>query len=276
MVQKLMTGLIGKGLNTLSAIAPTFAGKIGFKIFCHPYGAKLKPYQLDFLNTAEKFTIFEDNLKVQCYKWGNGGKKILFVHGWASHSFRWKQYIEYFKNKDFTIFAFDSIGHGLSEGKYLNLIINANTIKKMVEHVGGVDAAICHSFGGFSLTYLLNHFPETKIAKAVIMGAPGEASHFFSFYQDKLRLTNKTTAAIVERFKNVIDNVPEYFSSIVFARKIHIPCLIIHDENDLEVPVNIAIALHKNWQGSKLIITEGLGHHLKSKELITKVHKYIA
>ncbi len=275
MTEKIILALIGNGLNSLEAISPTYAGKLGFNIFCHPFNAKLKPYQSAFLNTAEKFSVHSDGMKVQGYKWGNGSKKILFVHGWSSNSFRWKKYIEYFKERDYTVYAFDARAHGMSEGKYLNLLINANTIQIVVDHIGGVDATVCHSFGGFCLTYLLKYHPDTAIGKAIIMGAPGEAIDFFIFYQDKLKLTNKTTNAIIDRFVKNIGKTPEYFSSPTFAKEITSPCLIIHDKDDNEAPLKTAIALHENWKGSKMILTEGLGHHLKSKELIVEVEKFI-
>jgi pimeloyl-ACP methyl ester carboxylesterase len=275
MLEKIMINAISICLNTLSVIAPGIAGKIGFRIFCTPFAVGLKPYQLKFLDTAEKFTITIEGKKVQCYKWGNGSKKLLFVHGWASHTFRWKNYIEYFSKKDYTIYAFDARGHGLSEGKTLNLIINANYIKEVVEHIGGVDAAVCHSFGGFSMAYLLKHFPETKIGKTIIMGAPGEAKEFFTFTQEKLKLTNRATKVVIDRFVKNIKSTPEYFSTPAFAKDIKVPCLIIHDKDDTEAPLKTAEALHKNWEGSKIIITEGLGHHLKSNELIVAVEKFI-
>lgn len=275
MVEKILIKAISVSLNSLSVVAPNIAGKLGFRIFCTPFAAALKDYQLKFLDTAEKFTITIEDKKVQCYKWGNGSKKVLFVHGWASHSFRWKNYIEFFAKKDYTIYAYDARGHGLSEGKTLNLIINANYIKTLVEHIGGVDAAVCHSFGGFSMAYLLKHYPETQIGKTVIMGAPGEASEFFKFSQEKLMLTNKATQLIIDRFKKNLNQTPEYFSSPAFAKTIKIPCLIVHDKNDDEAPMETAKALHKNWEGSKMIVTEGLGHHLKSNELIVEVEKFI-
>jgi pimeloyl-ACP methyl ester carboxylesterase len=275
MVEKMMINAMSICLNTLSVVAPNLAGKLGFRIFCTPFAVGLKDYQLKFLSTAEKFTIVIEGKKVQCYKWGNGSKKILFVHGWASHTFRWKNYIEYFSKKDYTVYAFDARGHGLSEGKTLNLIINANYIREVVEHIGAVDAAVCHSFGGFSMAYLLKHFPETAIGKTVIMGAPGEAIEFFTFTQEKLKLTDKATKTVVDRFVKNIKLTPEYFSTPAFAKDIKGPCLIIHDKDDNEAPLKTAEALHKNWEGSKIIITEGLGHHLKSNELIVAVEKFI-
>ncbi len=275
MVEKILLKSISISLNSLAVIAPNLAGKIGFRIFCTPFAASLKDYQLKFLNTAEKFAIIIEGKKVQCYKWGNGSKKILFVHGWASHTFRWKSWIEFFVKKDFTIYAFDARGHGLSEGKTLNLIINANYIKAIVEYIGGIDAAVCHSFGGFSMAYLLKHFPDTTIGKTVIMGAPGEAIEFFNFSQEKLMLTNKATQLIIDRFKKNLNQTPEYFSTPAFAKTIKTPCLIVHDKNDTEAPLKTAIALHENWEGSKMIVTEGLGHHLKSNDLIVEVEKFI-
>jgi pimeloyl-ACP methyl ester carboxylesterase len=275
MVEKLMIGVIRICLNGLSVIAPNAAGKLGFRIFCTPFAAGLKDYQLKFLDTAEKFTLEIEGKKAQCYKWGNGSKKILFVHGWASHTFRWKSYIEYFTKNDYTVYAFDARAHGLSEGKTLNLIINANYIKVVVAHIGQIDAAVCHSFGGFSMAYLLHHYPNTNIGKTIIMAAPGEAMEFFTFYKEKLGLTNKTTQIIIERFKKNINQTPEYFSTPAFAKTIKKPCLIIHDKNDNEAPLKTALSLHKNWQGSQMIVTEGLGHHLKSNDLIVQVENFI-
>ena len=267
--------LIGKSINGLARVAPTLAGKIGFNIFCTPFSPKIKPYQLAFLDSAEKFSITIDGNKVQCYKWGNGSKKVLFIHGWASFTFRWKKYIEYFSKSDYTIYAYDAKAHGLSCGKTVNLIINANYIKEVVKNIGGVDAAICHSFGGFTLSYLLKHYPETDIGKAVIMGAPGEAIQFFEFYREKLFLSERATEIIIEQFKMNFKETPQYFSSPAFAKYIKIPCLIVHDKNDEEAPIETAIALQKNWEGSKIIITEGLGHHLKSDELMVEVEEFV-
>ncbi len=275
MIQHLMIKIIGSVLNSLAAISAKTAGRIGFDVFCNPFSAKLKPYQLAFLNTAEKFTVNDDGVEVQCYKWGCGTEKILFIHGWASHSFRWKQYIEYFNQERYSLYAFDARAHGLSKGRRLNLIINASTIKNVITHIGNADAAICHSFGGFSLAYLLKHYPKTPVAKAVIMGAPGEAKQFFSFYKEKLQLSGKAIKAIISEFEKKLNSTPDYFSSPSFAMEIKIPCLIIHDKQDDEAPVQTAVALHKNWEGSILKLTDGLGHHLKSRELVAEVEQFI-
>ena len=45
------------------------------------------------------------------------------------------------------------------------------------------------------------------------------------------------------------------------ASKVNTPTLIIHDENDKDVPVSCAHHIHKHHLNSNLLITKGLGHN---------------
>jgi pimeloyl-ACP methyl ester carboxylesterase len=44
------------------------------------------------------------------------------------------------------------------------------------------------------------------------------------------------------------------------APKLGTRALIVHDRSDREVPFLSAQSLHRAWQGSELMATEGLGH----------------
>jgi hypothetical protein len=276
MAVKIYAFCLGLWLNILAFLFPKYAGKVGFKVFCSPFGAKLNEYQKNFLATANQFSIKVDGVNIACYKWGNGQKNILFVHGWASHSFRWKNYIEALDKTDCTIYAYDAMAHGASGGEQVHLIKNAKTIQALISKIGKIDTAVCHSFGGFSLIYLLHHQPSVLVDKAVIMGAPGEAKHFFEFYKQALGLSKKAIEVIINQFKVELNTTPEYFSTAKFAQTIsNTKAFIVHDNADNEAPVALAKALHKNWQDSQILITEGLGHQLKSKDLIEKVNEFI-
>jgi hypothetical protein len=67
----------------------------------------------------------------------------------------------------------------------------------------------------------------------------------------------------------------EYFSARKFASTINVPGLVIHDEHDEETSVQHSINICNNWKKSRLQITKGLGHNLKSKELIEEVRGFI-
>ena len=273
--KKIMQKLIGIYFNLLSFLHPKKLKKDGFLLFCNPFARKVKPHQLKFLQNGMFEVLNLDEYKIQTYKWGNGSKKTLLVHGWSSHSFRWKNYIEYLIENDFTVYALDAPAHGLSSGKSFHVVLYAKVINAFLEVNPEITSIVGHSVGGFATTYFLYQYKVNSIEKVVIMGAPGEASDFFNLYKDTLGLTTKSLNIIIDEFHTQLGKFPSYFSSARFADGISIPVLIVHDKKDLATNYNYSIRLNKHLKNSQLLLTEGLGHDLKSKDLIKTVTHFI-
>lgn len=273
--KKIMQKSIGVYFNLLSFIHPKKLKKDGFLLFCNPFARKVKPHQLEFLQKGISEVFDLEGYTIQTYKWGSGSKKILLVHGWSSHSFRWKNYIEHLVKNDFTVYALDAPAHGLSSGKSIHVVLYAKVINAFLELNSEITSIVSHSIGGFATTYFLNKYKTHSIEKVVIMGAPGEASDFFDFYKQTLGLTAKSLNLIIEEFHTQLGKVPSYFSSARFAENITIPALIVHDKQDMATNYQYSIRLNKHWKNSQLILTEGLGHDLKSKELVKQVTDFI-
>lgn len=270
---------IGLYFNVLAIVNPKLLGKKGFYLFCNPMSKPLEKHQVDFLETGKNTVLEFKNEKIQTYKWGNGSKKVLMIHGWASHTFRWKSYIENLTENDFTVYAFDAPAHGLSSGKMLHVVLYSEVINLIIQTHKEIESVISHSIGGFAITYWLkkeSKNPTNTIKNIVLMGAPGEAKDFFDFYQKTLGLTQKTKNIISNEFTNSLNNEPSYFSTSKFAEEIDTNCLIIHDKEDKDTNPEYSIRLNKNWKNSQLILTEGLGHKLKSKSLEKKVIAFIS
>lgn len=273
--KKIMQKSMGFYFNFLSFTHPKKLKKEGFLLFCNPFARKLKPHQLEFLQKRMADVINLEGYRIQTYKWGNGSKKVLLVHGWASHSFRWKNYIEHLVKNDFTVYALDAPAHGLSSGKSIHVVLYAKVINAFLEKNSEISSIVSHSIGGFATTYFLDHYREHTLEKVVIMGAPGEASDFFDFYKQTLGLTTKSVNLIIDEFQEQLGKLPSYFSSAQFAKNITVPALIVHDKDDLATNFNHSVRLNKHWKNSQLLLTEGLGHDLKSKELIKKVTDFV-
>lgn len=267
---------VGLYFNTLAFLNPKLLAKKGFILFCNPMARPVKKHQLTFLEEGKNSVINYKNQKIQTYRWGNGFKKVLMIHGWASHTFRWKSYIENLIDNDFTVYAFDAPAHGLSSGKMLHVVLYTEIIDLMIQSNKEIENIISHSIGGFATTYWLYKNKDHNIKNTVIMGAPGEAKDFFDFYQNILGLSNKARKIIVKEFTQSLDNEPSYFSTSKFAKEIETNCLIIHDKEDKDTNPNYSIRLNENWTNSQLILTEGLGHNLKSKKLEEKVIDFIS
>src|SRR5688500_10315008 len=104
-MKKLMFRLLGLYLDALAIIAPSAAARKGFLLFCRPLRIPPNEKHLFFLATSEKFTLNIDGVRVQAFRWGHGPKQILFLHGWQSHSYQWKPYIEALPKNEFTIYS---------------------------------------------------------------------------------------------------------------------------------------------------------------------------
>lgn len=275
-MKKLIPKALGLYLNTLAHIAPKKAGSIGFNLFCRPFRSKLQQHHHAFLSSGKKFILQHPAAKVQAYSWGNGPKKILFLHGWQSHSFRWKNYIEALDKNEFTVYAFDAPGHGLSSGKLLHVPLYSEVVKSFIEQIGKVDSIVSHSIGGFTALYTLHHHPQLSPEKLVVMAPPGEASEFFSFYMATLSLSTKSVDLITTQFTKVVGKHPSYFSAKQFAKSLQINGLLIHDEEDDETSVQNSKNIHQAWKNSELLITKGTGHNLRSKEIVKNVVDYLS
>jgi pimeloyl-ACP methyl ester carboxylesterase len=270
-MKKVVTKLVGHYLNTLHRIAPETSGAHGFRIFCYPFRPTLKSHQRAFLEAARHDRITVAGSEVQLYKWGIGKKNVLLMHGWQSHSFRWKAYVEAFPLDRFTIYAFDAPGHGLSSGSFLTVPLYSTVVERLSQQLGEIDTIVAHSLGAFTALYTLARLPLLQVNKLALLASPGEATEFIAFYQTTLGLSRNAVDAVRNHFEKVIGETFEYFSAPAFAATIRQPGLLIHDEHDKETPHTHSILINQAWNRSELLITNGLGHNLKSPEIVEKV-----
>lgn len=275
-MKNLVPRLLGIYLNALAWIAPGMAARRAFNLFCHPFRTSLKPHHYDFLNTSEKFHFIHKGIRVQCYKWGNGKRKVLFLHGWQSHTFRWKNYIKAMDKDELTIYALDAPGHGCSGGKFLSVPLYSEVIERFVSEQGALDTIVAHSIGSFSAVYALHRVPLLPISRLILMAPPGEASDFVDVFRNRLRLSSRTVGLALDNFQKEFGYPVTYFSTKRFAATLVVPGVIIHDKDDDETPFRYAREIHEVWKKSMLIQTRGLGHNLRSADVIRIVRDYVS
>jgi esterase/lipase len=274
-IQTISSKLIGLYFNLLAIIYPKKLKKDGFILFCTPFARKLKPHHQAFLIPAFKEILEVDGNKIQTYSWGAGSRKVLLVHGWASHSFRWKSYIKALVENGFTVFALDAPAHGNSSGKIMNLVIYERVIAAFLEKHPEVTTIIGHSLGGFATTYYLSQHPNSNIQNTVILASPGKVEEFFQFYVQYLGLSKKAIRIISDQFENELKHKPTFFSAQKFALNISTKALIVHDRTDKSTSYLDSESLSKVWENSQLKLTKGLGHELKSEELLIEIIDFL-
>lgn len=262
--------------NTMAWIAPDKAGREGFYLFCKPRRRAVKPHHMEFLNTSEKFSVVYDGKKIQGYRWGTGDKKLLLLHGWESHSYWWKSIVSKLSKEKYAIYAIDAPGHGLSDGSYNNIPYYSGLIEQIILEYGGFYGILGHSMGAFSTAYTFYRIPELPVSNFIAMASPGEVKEFVEFYKRAVGFSGRTMQVIGEYFVRKLGHGPDFFSLKEFARKLTLRGLMIHDTKDPDAPYQHAVEAHQNWKGSKLISTTGLGHNLKSVDLIKTVDEFLS
>lgn len=274
-MKKIIYKSVGTYLNTLASIHSERAGKRGYKLFCSPVRTKVKPHHYDFLAPAKYKTIHSQEHPIQLYKWGSGDRHVLFLHGWQSHTFRWKKYIQAFPMDEYTIYGMDAPAHGLSGGNMVNAIIYAEAITDVLSEISHAETIIGHSFGGFSAMYALHKHPYLSVQKVALLGTPGKATEFFDTGKKLLGLKTKADQAIRQHFFKLYGQDINDFETINFIDNIDAKGLIIHDKNDREADFEYATKLSQEWHNSIFIPTEGLGHKLYSDQIVRHLLDFV-
>ena len=262
-------------LNLINMLSSKIGGRHAFYIFCYPFKAKITDRQQAFLDTAHQFKLPVEDFEIQCYRWGNGPKNILFVHGWQSNTYRWKKYIETIPQDEFTIYAFDAPGHGNSGNLIGNVPLFEKAIHKMMDHIGKAESIVSHSIGSFSSLYYIDQNPEFQPNKLVTLATPDSIDDFLDYYFSTFRLSNSTKVNFKKYFTNYTQKELSFFRLENILKKNNSDGLIIHDEEDRTVSVNYSKKLHKLWPDSRLVITKGLGNKLKDEKIIRMVHEFV-
>ena len=275
-MKKLVFKLVGFYLNVLAWVAPRRAARKGFLLFCRPFRTSMKSYHMNFLDSAEKYVFEHDHHRIQVYKWGTGKKVVLFLHGWQSHSFRWKNYIEaLLKEEKYVIYALDAPGHGLSNGNFMTVPLYSTIIEKFIETLSGVHVAVGHSVGAFSALFTVHRLPALPLNGLVLLAMPANATEFIDFYEHTLGLSARSMSLIRDYFRSVIGQPVEFFSTLKFSESLKLPTFLVNDEEEADAPKTNSVNIHVQVPQSKIILTRGTGHNLRSPEVVNNVTEFI-
>lgn len=142
------------------------------------------------------------------------------------------------------------------------------------EH-GEFDIVIGHSLGGMSAINAIQKGLITK--KAAIIGSGDVVEDIIDDFVKQLKLKPIIAAKMKIRFENQFQQSMDSYCVHKAASHLSIPILVIHDEQDLDVPVLAAHSIFKNLKNGELLITKDLGHRkiLGSKNVIKKIIDFI-
>ncbi|WP_291145792.1 alpha/beta hydrolase [Flavobacterium sp. UBA7680] len=215
------------------------------------------------------------NKNVVTYQYGQSERKVLLVHGWSGRGTQLFKIADELLQNGFSTISFDAPAHGKSEGKTTIMSEFIASILEIEKEFGPFEFAIGHSLGGMSA---LNAIKDgLQVNKAVIIGSGDIVQDILDDFTFKLKLKKEFSDRLRLFFEDKYQLKMDDFSAYKAAQKIEIPVLVIHDNDDPEVPVKAGIHIHENLQNGALFLTDGLGHRkiLGNQTVIKKTLEFI-
>ena len=261
----------------LSIISSKLTVLFAAKLFTTPIKYKIPKRELEMYSKSDHELLYipSINKKIMVYRYGTSTKKILLVHGWSGRGTQLFKIADELLKSGYSTISFDAPAHGKSPGKNTLMPEFIETILELEKQLGPFEVAVGHSLGGMSL---LNSLKKgLKINSLILIGSGDIVKDIIDDFVKKLNLKSNISDLLQYHFEKKSGLNMNDFSAHKAAKDITIPVLVIHDENDTEVPVKCAIHIHKHLMNSELLLTQNLGHRkiLGDKKVIEKIIHFI-
>ncbi|GAB4047542.1 alpha/beta fold hydrolase [Catellatospora paridis] len=251
----------GRLLNAAAVVAPPLARRVAYELFFRPAGrAAVHHREQDVHAAATVGQVDLDGVQVATYRWGDGSRPVLLVHGWSSRGSRFAGIVADLLDRGYSPVTFDAPGHGDSGGSSTNLLQYERIMRLLQERHGDFAAIVAHSFGVPCAFHALR--TGLRAGRLVAVGGPAEFEHLITEFTRQLRLRPALAEHLrVQSVRDIgVADLWQRFSSTFQPEALTIPLLIVHDTDDDVVGVDHARRMHEAYPGSQLMITSGLGH----------------
>jgi pimeloyl-ACP methyl ester carboxylesterase len=256
--------LAGFGLRALARISPAAAAKGAERLFLTPLRFATPARELAWLAGSRRETVIVAGRRIAVSIWDGATVRpqtVLLVHGWGGRGSQLAAFVAPLRAEGVRVIAFDAPAHGASPGRQTNLMQFAETVAGLLERFsewGPPLGVVAHSFGAAATTIALSR--GARAGRIVLLAPAEDYSHFTRLFRRALGLD----AAIVDRMQRGIERrIGVEWSEVrgtALAPGLAHPLLVVHDEEDAEVPPAHGETFADHWPGAKLLRTSGLGH----------------
>lgn len=210
---------------------------------------------------------------VRCLVWGEG-EPILLMDGWEGRASQMSVFLPFLSAK-YKLIAINAPAHGDSEetrsnpNKFIKAIFDAQ------KYFGPLKAIIGHSMGGGAAVYAA--IEGLEVEKIISIAGPSNFQHSVESFAALIGLRGKVLGHFMKQTEREVQLT---FSEINMASRIGNVdqfVLIVHDENDLEVPFLQGCRYEDKLINGEFFVTQNLGHRkiMKSEIVLQKVTDFI-
>lgn len=255
----------------ITPLSADIAGCLASKVWFTPIGYK-GTKKSPMLLRPEYFYI--DGLRFSSYFPENAESgTVILIHGWGGSSSQFDDLKSALLKAKRKVVSFDFPAHGKSPGLSTDLHEMKVIVEKLLTRIDGPVQIVCHSFGLLVVGHQLQN-PEIK--KIVTISSPHKFDFLLDSFMRKTKLPEKIKPALINHIQKRVMNKLDVRKDIDL-KSFNIKTLMIHDENDREIPVQEFHALKILNPDAETLLTRGLGHNriLANSHVINSVVSFL-
>jgi pimeloyl-ACP methyl ester carboxylesterase len=209
--------------------------------------------------------------------WRSGtGPAVLLVHGFEGNRAQFGAVVDALVERGYAAVALDVPAHGESVGSELTAVKFIAAIERALEKLAPVHAVVGHSMGGAMALYTLAK--KGGATKAALISAPSSLGRELRRFAGAVGLSKRGTKAFIASVETHVGRAADDFDVRHIAGDVNLPVLLIHDQNDRQVPVLESARAAHMLDTAELIVTRGLGHNrlLADATVVSSVVDFVA
>jgi pimeloyl-ACP methyl ester carboxylesterase len=270
--------LVRAAYGALCRVAPALAAWLAYAQLSTPSRTAPRDWHVGLRRQAVARRLPSGNGEIAVMEWGKG-PAVLLVHGWASHATHMGRMVGPLVSAGYRVVAFDAPAHGDSSGDTTDMVQFASAIAAVAADVGPLHAVVGHSFGAAMALYAARDW-GVQPGRMVLFSSFDHCNWFINAFGDHVGLTPQVLERVRQRLVRLYGGRLDWsrMSVVDMARVADFPALVVHDEDDEEIPFEHALALAAVLPRGELKRTRGYGHHLvlRSASVIDGVVRFIA
>lgn len=251
-----------------------------------PGERRLAAHMLPTMEAAEQSMVAHADGQVRSYRWPHAGARrrgqVMLVHGWTSHALVMAAFVQPLRDVGFDVIAFDLPAHGKSSGKQLDLRLGALALQAVAERFGPLAGIITHSLGGpVALLAMEGGAPLERglaVPSIVMIATPNGLDRVAALFGSRIGLSPRAQSALEGEIEKMARRPVDAFHSGRFLKCTGATALVVHDEDDADVPFASAEAIVAGNPQATLYATKGLGHRriIVARQVVAAAVNFLA
>jgi pimeloyl-ACP methyl ester carboxylesterase len=268
-------GLVRFGVGVAQGISSELAARLAEDLFVSPRRRARPQRENAWLAGAQPLPLIVDTRPIAAWTWGSG-PPVLLVHGWEGRGAQLGALVAPLVESGHRVVTFDGPAHGATPGQTMTLMELTATLRAVAEAAGELRAVIAHSFGAAATTVALA--AGLGVERVVYVAPALDLGGAFARFTRWARLGPDAVAEFRRRVERRNGARTEAIDGLTLARTMRTPLLVLHDQEDRQVPFREGVALVERWPNARLVPTRGLGHDriLRDDEVVRRIAAWVS